>query len=131
MPTPQTPRELVARFTVNLDGYFREYRIWLILLALAAVADTISTIMFMVTDGIDHEVHPGVRVMSLVLGPIAGPIASKMLQVLGVMAITIYFRQRAWIIFMPVVILYTWAAWYNIWGRNIYVPRLLDLLGQS
>jgi hypothetical protein len=43
-------------------------------------------------------------------------------------ALTIYLRRWAIYIFVAVIILYAWAAWYNIWGCDLYYPRLLDWL---
>jgi len=36
--------------------------------------------------------------------------------------------RRAIFIFIPVIILYAGAAWYDVWGHELYDPRLLHWL---
>jgi hypothetical protein len=33
--------------------------------------------------------------------------------------------RRGIFIFIPVIILYAGAAWYDVWGHELYYPRLL------
>ena len=42
--------------------------------------------------------------------------------------VTVFLRRWAVFIFLPIIILYGWAAWYNVWGHELYYPRLLELL---
>jgi hypothetical protein len=56
------------------------------------------------------------------------PMLGKTIQVTVVIALTVFLRRRAIFIFIPIIILYTWAAWYNIWGYQLYYPRLLHWL---
>ncbi len=118
----------VNRFKNNWIGYVSEYRILLIITLLAAIADMISTCRFMLIEGAETEAHPGVRLICMVLGPIVGPLVGKICQLVAVLAMTVYFRRYAIYLFIPVIILYSWAAWYNIWGSQLYYPRLLWLL---
>jgi hypothetical protein len=120
--------DIVGRFRTNWDGYVREYRVFLILTVLAALADAASTVYFMLQAGPDAEGHPAVRLVSAVFGPIAGPIVGKLCQFIVVVALTVYLRRWAAYIFVAVIILYTWAAWYNVWGCDLYYPRLPDWL---
>ncbi|MHC4331107.1 MAG: hypothetical protein ACYSWW_23620 [Planctomycetota bacterium] len=48
----------MERFRVNWEGYIRERRVFLILTALAALADAASTVYFMLRAGPDAEGHP-------------------------------------------------------------------------
>lgn len=121
-------RDIMERFRMNWEGYIREFRVFLILTVLAAVADAGSTIYFMLRAGPDAEGHPAIRMISAVFGPILGPIIGKLCQLTVVVALTIYLRRWAIYIFVAVIILYAWAAWYNIWGCDLYYPRLLDWL---
>lgn len=109
-------------------GYVREYRIFLLLVILASLADMASTIYFMVSAGADVELHPTVRFISESLGPWLGPVLGKAIQVIVLVALTVFLRRQAIFIFIPVIILYTWAAWYNVWGYQLYYPRLLHIL---
>lgn len=109
-------RDIVERFHVNSEGYIREYRIFLVLTVIAAVVDAASTIYFMLRTSPDVEGHPAIRLISIVFGPIFGPIVSKLIQLTVIVALTVYLRHWATYIFVAVIILYTWAAWYNLWG---------------
>ena len=117
--------DILGRFRMNWEGYIRQYRVLLVLTILAALADATSTMYFMCRTGADAEGHPAIRLISIVFGPILGPIFGKLCQLTVVVALTVYLRRWAIYIFVAVIILYTWAAWYNIWGSDLYYPRLL------
>lgn len=120
--------DIVKRFRTNWSGYAREYRVLLILTVLAALADGVSTVYFMLRAGPDAEGHPAVRLVSMLLGPVFGPILGKLCQLIVVVALTVYLRRWATCIFVAVIVLYAWAAWYNVWGCELYYPRLLEWL---
>ena len=120
--------DILERFRLNWEGYIRQYRVLLILTILAAVADAFSTAYFMSRTGPDAEGHPLIRLISVVLGPIFGPIISKSCQFSVIVVLTVYLRRWATYIFVAVIILYIWAAWYNVWGCDLYYPRLLYLI---
>jgi len=120
--------DIRIRLRENWDGYVREYRVFLVLLLLASLADMASTIHFMIQRGAGAELHPTVRFVSYLFGPVLGPMFGKAVQVVVVVVLTIFFRRRAIFIFIPVIILYAWAAWYNVWGHHLYYPNLLTIL---
>jgi len=120
--------DITTRLQENWKGYLSKYCVFLVLLLLASLADTASTIHFMVQAGPEAESHPSVRLLSYILGPILGPVLGKAVQVAVIIILTVFLRRRAIFIFVPVIILYTWAAWYNIWGHELYYPRLLQWL---
>jgi len=124
----KSARDIVERFRTNWRGYVREYRVFLILTVLAALADAASTVYFMLRAGSDAEGHPAIRVVAAVMGPVLGPIIGKLCQFIVVVALTVYLRRWAACIFVAVIVLYTWAAWYNVWGCDLYYPRLLEWL---
>lgn len=118
--------DIVERFRINWKGYLRQYRFFLILTVIAALADAASTVYFMLRTGPDAEGHPVIRIISMVFGPVLGPVISKVCQFSAIVVLTVYLRRWAMYIFVAVIILYTWAAWYNVWGCELYYPRLLD-----
>jgi hypothetical protein len=120
--------DILDRFRVNWEGYIRQYRVLLILTILVALADAASTIYFMCQTGPDTEGHPVIRQISMVLGPILGPIISKVCQFSVIVVLTVYLRRWATYILVTVIVLYAWAAWYNVWGCDLYYPRLLYLI---
>lgn len=121
-------RDIIERFRLNWSGYIHDYRPYLILTFLAALADAASTVYFMLQTGPEAEGHPAIRILSQLLGPVLGPIIGKLCQFGAIMALTVYLRRQARYIFIALVILYIWAAWYNVWGCKLYYPRLLQLL---
>jgi len=42
--------------------------------------------------------------------------------------VTVFLRRWAVYILVPLIILYGWAAWYNLYGYEVYYPRLLQIL---
>lgn len=120
--------DIIERFRINCHGYIREYRVLLILTVFAALADAASTVYFMLRAGPDAEGHPAIRLISAVFGPILGPIIGKLCQFTAVVVLTIYLRLWSVYIFVAVIVLYAWAAWYNVWGCDLYYPKLLDWL---
>jgi len=128
MTQVRTIRDIIERLRMNWRGYLQQYWIFLVLTILAAAADMFSTIRFMLLEGPEAEGHPAVRLISIVFGPIFGPVIGKICQFAVIISVTVYLRRWAVYIFVIVIILCTWAAWYNIWGQYVYYPRLLKLL---
>ncbi len=124
----RTIRDIINRLRENSKGYLRKYFVYLALTALAAMADMVSTMYIMLLFGPEAERHPTIRLAATILGPFVGPIVGKLWQLAAVITLTIYLRYWAVYIFVTVIFLYGWAAWYNIWGWNIYYPRILTLL---
>jgi hypothetical protein len=120
--------DIVTRLRENWVGYVHEYRVFLVLVVLASLADMASTIHFMVYAGPEAELHPTVRFLSVFFGPFLGPVLGKAVQFTVIIVLTVFLRRWAIFIFIPVIILYFWAAWYNVWGYQMYYPRLLHLL---
>jgi len=123
-----TAGRIAARLRENGRGYVRRYWVWLVLTVLAALADMATTIHFMRAAGPQAEGHPAIRLVSMALGPVLGPVLGKLCQLAVVILLTVYLRRHALYIFVAVIILYAWAAWYNLWGCDLYCPRLLDWL---
>ncbi len=120
--------DVVTRLHENWVGYVQEYRIFLVLVVLASLADMASTIHFMLYAGPQAEFHPTVRFASELMGPVVGPVLGKAIQFTVIIVVTVFLRRWAIFIFVPVIILYSWAAWYNVWGYQLYYPRLLHIL---
>jgi len=121
-------RNIIERFRLNWKDYIHDYRIYLILTFISALADAVSTVYFMRQTGPEAEGHPAIRLLSWLLGPVLGPIFGKLCQLTAIIALTVYLRRQAPYIFIAVIILYVWAAWYNVWGCNLYYPRLFQWL---
>lgn len=128
MSQMRTFRDVLTRFRENWVGYVHEYRFLLALALLASLADMGSTIYFMLWRGPAAEGHPAVRLISEAYGPILGPILGKAIQFFTLIGVTVFLRRWATFILIPIIILYTWAAWYNLWGYELYYPRIVRWL---
>lgn len=109
----------------NYPGFWRSYR-WLLLIFFAALlCDGLSTIYFMRRQGAEIEVHPAIRLASTYLGTIAGPLLGVAGKAAAGLLVAIYWRRFAAYILLAAALLSFWAAWYNVWGAEIYIPRIL------
>ena len=82
----------------------------------------------MIAGSVDDEVHPLIRIVSHLFGPVAGPLVGKLGQLAGVLFLSLVFRRAARVIMVPVIVIYLYAAWYNTYGVQIYTPLFLRLL---
>ena len=124
MPLMETIRSLddvIRRIQTNWRGYISAYSVFLLLVVLAATADALSTVYFMLVRGPQEEVHPVIRWISMELGPVAGPLVGKLIQIVALIAVTVYLRRWAVYLFVSAIIMYTWAAWYNVLAMPILV----------
>jgi hypothetical protein len=124
----QVLEPLLFRLRTNANGFLKDLRYFLFSLVLAAAADAVTTIAIMMREGTEAELHPAVRLVSSFLGPIAGPILGKLCQLAAAVLVTLCFRRYAKVILVVVTFLYAWAAWYNLWGQDLYVPRVVKWL---
>jgi len=114
-------RAIRLRFRHNWRGFFRRFRLPLICLAVAAMLDALSTCRFMLILGVDNELHPYIRLISQILGPIWGPLAGKALQcVFGVCGV-VYVRRYAHVLLWAAVSSYSGAAFLNVFGMRLLV----------
>jgi hypothetical protein len=118
-------RPIADRLAANHVGYFHRHRHLIAAVCIAAFADMLTTIRFMHIDGIDHEMHPAIRLVATIAGPLLGPILGKLAQLAAIWLVTLYARRLAPYIFVAATMMYAWAAWYNVWGREMYMPLLL------
>jgi hypothetical protein len=118
-------QEIIERWKRNWRGFWGRYW-WLILVFVAALGcDAASTIYFMMRDGgHENEVHPAIWLSSAVFGPVLGPLLGWAGKAAAGIAVAVYWRRIAVYLFGVASILSFWAAWYNIWGVNIYIPRI-------
>jgi len=116
------------RLRGHWPGYLHEFRWYLSALLLATLADFYSTHRFMAAGGIEDELHPVIRWVSLLCGPFLGPLLGKLGQFAAVVFVTVLFRPQARIVFIPVTLVYFYAAWFNLWGISLYTPLFLKWL---
>lgn len=98
----------------------RSLESWLLYACLAlflfgTVADIATTIAFFHRDGVDQELHPGIRLVSLALGRSVGPFATKLIQFSGVILIATRWPKLASYLFALAGSIYLLGAIYNLW----------------
>ena len=116
---------IVEKFRDNCRGFWRAYRWFIVVFVVAVFCDVASTIYFMTRESAPQEIHPVIRLVSRLLGPIIGPLLSGIGKAVAGIIVAIYCRRFAGYIFAVAAIISLWAAWYNVWGINLYVPNLI------
>ncbi len=97
------------------------------LFVVTAFCDAGSTIHFMLRSGPDFhefEIHPFISFVSRIFGPVAGPIIGVIAKIVAAIPVAIYCRRFAVHIFLAASFVFLWAAWYNVWGHEIYTPNI-------
>ena len=106
-------RSYEALLRKNASGYLKQFLPYILLLLFAAFLDFLSTSRFMLAGSVNDELHPVIRLISQLFGPIFAPLIGKLAQTAVVIVFSILFRPFARIIFIPIIILYFYAAWHN------------------
>ena len=118
-------RKLPDILAENYRGFFKKYRWFIAVFVVAILCDAVSTMHFMLRIGPDSEMHIIIRYLSKLLGPVAGPLAGAVGKVAAGIIVAIYLRRFALYIFITASVISFWAAWYNMWGYKIYIPKIL------
>ncbi len=116
----------------SVRDFWQSYGVLLLLFCLAQVCDGASTIYFLLTDPSAEELHPAIAWAVRWFGPIAGPLLGIVGKVLAGLSVAWYLQRLGRLgpicLFLAGSLLSFWAAWYNVWGVDIYTPRLLHWL---
>ena len=116
--------KIKERFIDNYRGFWKANALFLIIFFIALTADGLSTIHFMLDDGVDTELHPAVNIVARITGPFLGPVIGIIGKFIGGIIVAVYWRRIAWIILLVVSIMSLWAAWFNEWGWQYYTPGI-------
>ncbi len=87
---------------------------------LALFFDAAATSVFMIQNGPVYEVHPLVRVASIALGPVYGPILGAVCKILAGLGLIYFHRTLARLILPAVTILSLCAGAYNLLAWPLY-----------
>jgi len=122
-------KKIIERYRRNVPGFWNAYRWVIILFIIALLSDALSTCHFMLYGDIDSEIHLGIWLAAKIFSPILGPLISFVGKAVAGIFICIYLRRWAIYIFIPIIILSFWAAWYNLWGwKTDYVPNIFRFI---
>jgi hypothetical protein len=69
-----------------------------------------------------------VRYSALLAGPAIGVGLAKLFQLAATFLVTLYCKVLARYIFFSTTVFYGWAAWYNVWGCDLYRPWALQFM---
>jgi hypothetical protein len=112
--------KIKERFVKNTEGFFETYKWPLLFLMITALLDAFSTFCFMYVIGVEHELHPIVRELSELLGPLVGPFLGGFLKIsLGIVAI-IYLRKFERPLLCLASLLYCYAFMHNLRVTGIF-----------
>ena len=79
----------------------------------------------MLKDGTEFEIHVAVAFVSRLFGPVVGPLIGGIAKIVAGIMVVIYCRKFAPYILLTASVISFWAAWYNIWGVNVYAANIL------
>ncbi|MBN2210813.1 MAG: hypothetical protein JW709_05390 [Sedimentisphaerales bacterium] len=119
---------MVQTFLNNKQGFIKAHKVYFAVFLVAILADGLSTIYFMTQDPYSDELHPGIELAAKILGPVVGPLLGAAGKTTAALLVAIYLRRWAKYIFITASILSFWAAWYNIWGYELYTPLFLKYI---
>jgi hypothetical protein len=91
------------------------FYVCLTIFVIGTMADIATTFAFFHRDGVDQELHPGIRLVSYALGRSVGPIITKLIQFLGITLISFRWRFLATYLFTLAGSIYLAGAIYNLW----------------
>ena len=105
------------------------WRHWLVLaiFVFALLADALTTVDFMIKDGIGAELNPFVFGCAQLWGPVIGPLAAALHKGCSAIAIGLYCEKYARYLFTSAASIYLFAACYNMWAIELYVRGIISL----
>ena len=123
---------VVQRFRRNLHGFWSTYRWLIIIFVIAQFCDALSTCYFMNKTSWKCEFHPVFRQTARLFGVLWGPLIGYAYKISIGIAIAIYARKFASMIFLSSSIIAIFAAAHNIWffngGYEVVVSKCLSVI---
>jgi len=86
---------LLDKFRENYSGFLHRYRWFIAVFVLAIFCDAASTIHFMLIEGPGVEIHPLIRLVSKIFGPVVGPVMAAVGKTLAGVGLCIFCRRFA------------------------------------
>lgn len=91
-----------------------DHRVLVWALAVASAADLATTLWFFHVQGIEGELHPGIRLVGYAFGRTCGPLIGKAIQFTGTVVVAALLPRIATAILVLATITYFLAVVYNI-----------------
>jgi len=121
----ESKNTIFAEFKQDMTALWQRSHWFLAIFVIAMLCDGLSTIHFMLTEGVEKEMHIAVRCLSITFGPVAGPLIGAFGKIVTGIIVGAYCKKFANYIYTAASILSFAAAWYNIWGIKIFAPQIL------
>jgi len=122
---------LLQRLLSKKDEWIHAFwrRHWLVLgvFAVTLLADALTTIGFMIKDGIDCELNPFVLGCAQLLGPVFGPLAAAMHKGWSAILIGLYYEKYARYLFTSAASIYLFATCYNLWAFELFTRGVISM----
>jgi len=110
--------QVAEKFRRNYQGFWYTFRWFIIIFVIAQLGDALSTCYFMGKIGWQYEFHPMIKHAARICGTIWGPMLSFAFKVVSGVAVAIYLRKYARVIFLATASTAAFAAFYNIWSTS-------------
>ena len=105
------------------------WRHWFVLaiFIFALLADALTTVDFMIKDGVESELNPFVLGCAKLLGPVLGPLAAALHKGWSAVLIGLYCEKYARYIFTSAASIYLFAACYNMWAVQLFTRGVISM----
>ena len=89
----------------HLNEFCKQYSTWVMVLLIALLFDTVSTIYFMRIIGVEYELNPFVRHSAIVFGPVIGTFLAAFVYkaIVGVLLAAYLKRLRMYVFLVPTI----------------------------
>lgn len=120
---------LVAGTAVSLSGPDRFHnwlpstrmkRLLVSVFLISVLMDLGSTLWFFHDGGIDLELHPGIRLFGYAYGRTVGPIAGKLVQAVGILAVACWLGRSGSALIALVTVFYLAASIHNVLQMTVF-----------
>ncbi len=108
-----------ARFQNRLQ-LSRTDRFLVAVFIISVLADLSSTLWFFHDGGIDLELHPGIRLFGYAYGRTFGPVAGKLVQAIGILAVACWLGRPGRVLMVIVSAFYLAASIHNVLQMPVF-----------
>ena len=119
-------QRLLSKKDEWIHSFWWRYRLVLAIFIFALLVDALTTVSFMIKDGVESEYHPFVVVCARFMGPVVGPLAAALHKGWSAILIAIYCEKYTRTFFASVASIYLFAACYNIWAVELCLRGVIN-----
>ena len=124
--TSVAAQQLLSKKDEWIHTFWWRHRFVLAVFIFALLADVLTTVSFMIKDGVESEFNPFVVVCARYMGPVVGPLAAALHKGWSAILIAIYCEKYARTLFTSAASIYLLAACYNMWAVELCVRGIIS-----